>query len=213
MSTNFLINEEDVWDIINPEDIWLLDKLILSRYLGYKCGPVGTDVPFPDTYIVRPAINALGMGISAQTTYIEKSTDHLLPGHFWCEVFEGRHISLDFYLGKLVLAVEGVKNCKEDLVKWQKWTRVDFDYQLPDFLVPVSKKYTWINIELIENKIIEIHLRGNPDFWQNPEKPATEVIPVWPSDELNVDLYPEYEYLPDRDFETIGVRKGILVKY
>lgn len=213
MSTNFLINEEDVWGIVNPEDIWLLDKLILSRYLGYKCGPIGTDVPFPGHYIVRPTINALGMGISAQIFHIEKSTDHLLPGHFWCEVFEGRHLSLDFYLGSLKLAVEGVKYCEDDLVKWQKWIRVDFNYQLPDFLIPVSRRYRWINVELIGNKIVEVHFRANPDFWQDPEKPASEVIPVWPDTDIDHDLYHNYLYIPDKDYETMGLRKGILVKF
>ena len=29
--------EDDVWKNIDPDDIWVLDKLILSRKLGYNC--------------------------------------------------------------------------------------------------------------------------------------------------------------------------------
>ena len=31
--------EDKVWKTINPDYIWVMDKLILSKKLGYKCGP------------------------------------------------------------------------------------------------------------------------------------------------------------------------------
>ena len=88
--------EDDVWKRINPNNIWPLDKLILSRKLGYMCGPVGLRVPKPGWYIVRPCVNMMGLGLGAQKVWLEKTTHHLPVGHFWCEFFTGRHISLDY---------------------------------------------------------------------------------------------------------------------
>jgi len=60
------------WNHIHPNDLWVYNKLILSRVLGYNCGPVGTAVPKPDFYIVRPSMNLLGMGRFARIEYIYK---------------------------------------------------------------------------------------------------------------------------------------------
>ena len=59
-------SEDEVWNTIDPEHIWVMDKLILSRKLGYSCGPTGMDVPKPNWYIVRPCINAMGLGLGAE---------------------------------------------------------------------------------------------------------------------------------------------------
>ena len=102
--------EDIAWETTAPEDLWILDKLILSRHLGYTCGPVGSPVDKSDYYMVRPCVNAMGLGLGAQKHYIKDSTNHLTPGHFWCEFFEGDHISVDYENGKQVLAVQGHKN-------------------------------------------------------------------------------------------------------
>ena len=74
----------DEWNQIHPKDLWVYNKLILSRILGYTCGPSGTDVPKSDFYIVRPCMNLLGMGRLSRIEYIEKSTDDFHPSEFWC---------------------------------------------------------------------------------------------------------------------------------
>ena len=89
------MDEQDVWNTVDPKHLWALDKLILSKHFGYVCGPVGVDVPKPGWYIVRPCVNAIGLGLGAQKLWIDKSTDDLPGGHFWCEWFEGRHLSVD----------------------------------------------------------------------------------------------------------------------
>ena len=97
--------EDLVWKTIDPDDIWVLDKLILSRKLRYKCGPVGLDVPYPGFYIVRPCVNMIGLGLGAQKIWLDSDTTHLPVGHFWCEWFEGRHLSIDYHLVKQLWAV------------------------------------------------------------------------------------------------------------
>jgi len=40
--TNVMIHPENlVWETIDPDELWAMDKLILSRKLGYVCGPTG----------------------------------------------------------------------------------------------------------------------------------------------------------------------------
>ena len=74
--------EDIVWKTIDADDIWALDKLILSRKLNYNCGPVGLDVPKPGHYIVRPCVNMLGLGLGAEKVWLDKETTHL-PLGYW----------------------------------------------------------------------------------------------------------------------------------
>jgi hypothetical protein len=194
--------EDIAWETTAPEDLWILDKLILSRHLGYTCGPVGSPVDKSDYYMVRPCVNAMGLGLGAQKHYIKDSTNHLTPGHFWCEFFEGDHISVDYENGKQVLAVQGHKNTNT-YVKWDRWQRVDVQIPLPKFLHNIANKYPKINAEFIGGNLIEIHLRHNPDFPGNRQ----EYIPVWQGQNT---VPPQgYEYVQDPD---IHGRIGAWVK-
>ena len=40
------IGDVDVFDSIFSDDLWCVDKLILSKKLGYKCGPAGDRLGF-----------------------------------------------------------------------------------------------------------------------------------------------------------------------
>lgn len=182
--------EEQVWQDVNPNDMWVLDKLILSRKLGYRCGPTGTPVPYPDHYIVRPCINPCGLGLGAQILFIDYSTDDLPPGHFWCEIFKGRHLSVDYHKGLQVLCVEGFKH-EDTLTRWDRWERVSDYVTRPKLLLPIMKKYEWVNCEFIGGKLIEAHLRKNVDFPEGRQ----EYIPVW--DGMNEMPPKGYEYIED----------------
>ena len=48
--------EDEVWAILKPEDIWIYDKLILSKKLGYVCGPIGVDVPMAIEFSVQQSL-------------------------------------------------------------------------------------------------------------------------------------------------------------
>ena len=90
----------DAWENCDPADLWIFNKLTVSRLFNYSCGPTGADVPKPDMYITRPCINLMGMGRDAKFMFIEEETDDVVPiGHFWCEVFKGRHLSIDYRWG------------------------------------------------------------------------------------------------------------------
>ena len=168
--------EDTAWTNTDTEDLWIYDKLILSKKMGYVCGPTGVDVPEDGFYIVRPVTNLVGLGIGAYEQYltVEGWTDHLQPGTFWSEIFEGDHLSIDYEWGKPILNIQGFRY-PESFVRWKKWIKVEQTVELPDILKPIAKKYQFMNCEYIGGKLIEVHLRKNPDF----DFDNVEFIPVW----------------------------------
>ncbi len=193
--------EDHVWRNINANELWALDKLILSRKLGYNCGPTGLDVPVAGVYIVRPCVNMLGLGLGAQQVWLDKETMHLPIGHFWCEWFEGIHLSVDYRYGVQQLCVEGHKE-SDTFIHWDKWVRTNDDIPLP-FELRTFAHHKWINVEYIDNKVIEIHFRHNEDFDGNID----EFIPVWEGECI---IPPTgYTY---RDYPDIHGRIGAFVK-
>ena len=194
--------EDIVWKTADPDDLWVCDKLILSRKLGYKCGPAGIDVPEPGWYVVRPCVNALGLGLGAKKKYIVEETMDLDYGSFWCEWFEGRHLSVDYKYGKQILCVEGFKS-KNTFTKWDKWVKTDDQIPLPKILNTLADRYIYINCEFIGNKLIEVHFRYNPDF----EDDISEFIPVWEGEDISPP--PEFTYI---EYPDIHGRIGAYVK-
>lgn len=201
--------EDEAWLNCHDDDLWIFDKLILAKKLGYTCGPIGVDVPSPGNYIVRPSVNCMGMGRGAEVTYIQKSTDELPVGHFWCEIFTGRHISVDYKIDNEQrtitqdLTVEGFRLDGEPIWKFLKWKKIDDYIPIHRLILGIKGKYEYINCEYIGDHLVEVHLRNNADMHG-----ATEAIPVWKSE--IVDLYgvpkpPEgYIYVKDPDYHRIG---------
>jgi len=194
------VNSE--WNSIHYDDLWIYNKLQLSRVLGYSCGPVGTTVPKPDFYIVRPGINFLGMGRYARIEWIENSTEHLYPSDFWCEVFSGEHLSVDFYHQEAKLVVLGTRDSNDPLYKWKKWEKINKKVDFPSILTNLRGKYDWINCEFVDGNLIEVHIRQNPDFRYNNDV----AIPIWEDD--NGKKCSELSYIKDSDYK----RKGFFIK-
>lgn len=195
----YLLEGNDEWNSIHSEDLWVYNKLFLSRVLGYTCGPVGTTVPKPDFYIVRPMVNFLGMGRFARMEWIEKYTDMFHPGEFWCEIFEGEHLSVDFYRQKADLIVLGTRDQEEPYYKWKKWEKVSRNIEFPKILTNLKREYDWINCEFIGENLIEVHIRRNPDFrYEN-----SVAVPVW-NDEKEENM----RFIKDSDY----LRKGFYVQ-
>ena len=158
------------------EDLWVYDKFIVAKTLGYICGPKGQEVPKPGKYIIRPVINFMGMGLGAEIVSLKKSTEHIPDGFFWCEVFKGNHISVDYYKKSQVLTVEGIRSESQGLSHWLVWKTIREKKKYPKILKKLKGKYKWVNVEYIGDKIIEIHLRKNPDFEGHT---SDYVIPIW----------------------------------
>jgi hypothetical protein len=197
----YLLDSKSEWDTIHPNDLWVYNKLFLSHRLGYLCGPAGVPVPHSGTYIVRPSLNLLGMGRFSRFEYIESSTDHLHPSEFWCQIFEGEHLSVDFHYKNPQLVVKGYRKNENPLYKWDKWEKINRNIQFPSILNELVGNYEWINCEFVNNHLIEVHFRQNPDFRYG----NSVAIPIW-SDETSV-INSEYRYIKDKDY----LRKGFLI--
>ena len=195
----YYLDVDDEWNHIHPLDLWVYNKLFLSRVLGYTCGPAGSTVPKPDFYIVRPSFNLLGMGRFARKEWIESSTEHLHPAEFWCEIFEGNHLSVDFYHQKAELVVLGTREDSDPYYKWKKWEKIDKIVDFPEILKDLKGDYDWINCEFIGGRLIEVHFRRNPDFRYG----NSVAIPVWDDEEEK-----NMRFIEDSDY----LRKGFYIK-
>lgn len=185
----------DEWNSIHEEDLWVYNKLFLNRRLGHLCGPTGCPVPYSGYYIVRPSINLLGMGRLSRIEWIDKSTDHLHPSEFWCEIFVGEHLSVDFFEKNPKLVVLGERDCQDPLYKWKKWSKIDRFVSFPSVLNNLKGDYKWINCEFIGDRLIEVHFRQNPDFRFG----NSVAIPLWkgenPSKNDNLNFVTDEDYL------------------
>ena len=171
----FYLDSNDEWKSIHVEDLLVYNKLILNTRLRHLCGPTGCLVPYSGYYIVRPSINLLGMGRFSRIEWIDSNTDHFHPAEFWCEIFKGEHMSVDFHYKKSSLVVIGERESEDPFYKWKKWNKIDREVKFPEILNNLKGDYEWINCEFIDNILIEVHFRRNPDFRYG----NSVAIPVW----------------------------------
>ena len=193
-----ILDSHEEWNSIHHEDLWVYNKLFLSQRLGHLCGPTGVPVLCSGHYIVRPSINLLGMGRFSRIEWIENSTDHFHPAEFWCEIFQGPHISVDFQNQISKLVVLGERDSSDSLYRWKKWTQINEEIEFPSILLDLSGDYEWINCEFIGNHLIEVHFRQNPDFRFG----NSVAIPVW-NDE-KVKNHENLTFVSDEDYHRKG---------
>jgi hypothetical protein len=194
------------WNNCKNNDLWVFNKLFVARRSGYICGPSGVPVPSSGKYFVKPIMNIEGMGKFARKEYLENYTDHLHPGEFWCEIFKGEHLSIDYKEGQPILSVIGTPDKKRPYQRFIKWEKIKYSIPFPQILLDenIHLRYPIINCEFIGGNLIEVHLRGNPDFAYG----NTEMIPVWKDQEWLV-VPDGFEFVPDH--EEVD-RIGILIK-
>lgn len=173
----FDMNDIDCWNSVDPQDLWVTDKLLLAKRLGYLCGPAGMPPPREDDYIVRPCVNYRMMGRGAQVMRLSPTNHDCVPdGYFWCEKFEGRHLSFDYNNGLQVLAVEGFREDPKRLDRFSRWKKVNDLFFVPTILNPIISLYPWVNLEVIGDNVIEVHFRYNDDFRGHE---SNEIVTVW----------------------------------
>ena len=171
------IDDKDVWARCPIDYLWIYDKLILARKLGYLAAPAGIAVPKADWYIVRPITNIRMMSRGAKKVWLTPQDTDLIPdGYFWAEWFQGRHTSVDFHYGIQELAVEGFRDDPNRLDRFSRWERIEAHYKFPQVLGQLWQLTPWINVEYVDGQIIEIHLRWNDDFSNHN---SDVIYPVW----------------------------------
>lgn len=223
-----MVTEDNQAWIEYPQYRWIYNKLELSLKLGYDAGPACVPITKTNNYIIRPIYNLYGMGIGSHVRRIDISEaddmqNHALipPGYFWCEYFEGDHISIDFkrtkspsssiFAWEPFHAMQGIGN-KKELTKFEKWIRIKLPgIVLPDFLNEIDCPY--LNIEMIGDKIIEVHLRKGNQVLYGQEIGAS-VTPLWKGQEhyINSDRYIENED-PTVSYDASGYLQIVRIGY
>lgn len=149
------------------------NKLWISQSQKLICGQLYHQPPrFP--VIIRPQINLDGMGKDAR--FINNIEDfHKVTNSnlFWVQKLNGNHYSVDIFLNSRgiqgIICFQGYPGFK---FTFKYWKYLD-SYQLPKNIINwISihlKNYHGVfNLEIIENHIIECHLRiGDLIFFQN----------------------------------------------
>lgn len=203
---NRILVDEDVWKFIDDEDIWIFDKLIVARKSGHICGSRSFEIPESGMYCIRPVTNFKGHSLNSRIEYREKG-DKMMdihPGEFWVKKFNGLHVSVDYIGGEQALTVAGYRNQSDPLHRFNYWVKEKHYLPLPKMLHGFVDKYPVINCEYIGGKLVEIHLRQNPDFlWGN-----TRMIPVWDVEQLD-NIPSGFRYIPDNPPEE--KRLGMLI--
>ena len=194
------------------------NKLHVAESMGYYSGPGGVAPEASGYYCVRPIYNLDGMSVGARKQWIEAGDrTGVEPGYFWCEWFDGDQYSItyksdDLYGYKQKSCFKAERDV-DRLFRFKRWTRSEEQISMPfrledEFMFSGTE---FVNIEMINNKVIEIHFRDTPD----PD--YDELIPVWSDDQQTVDIYTKmgYTYIeaPDNSNGYLPVyRLGFMVK-
>jgi len=166
---------------IYPNHTHLYNKKFIAESQNIRCG-TQTDISnildqelTLTNVIVRPMTNLGGMG---KGTYYLNDIDkisEISKKDFWCEIFQGEHISIDIFHNKYgILGSIGFKGIPGKLFTFNYWEYLP-NYQLPPNIIlwinTHLKEFVGVfNLELIDNKIIECHLRmGDLNYFQNKE--------------------------------------------
>ncbi len=89
--------DPDAWEWY-PAQRWIYDKLAVALSQGLEAAPHGVMPPFFPVFS-KPIMNLRGMGTGSRV--VASAADYaaaLAPGHFWCRLLEGRHVSSDVAL-------------------------------------------------------------------------------------------------------------------
>lgn len=185
-----------VWSMY-PQHRWLFNKLEVALRLEYSAAPIVVPVTEAGKYVIRPIYNLYGMGVGAHVKDLDPGDafeDHVAgpPGTFWCEYFEGDHVSVDYkwvedgkggiHSGwRPVNAMLGEPGYS--LQTFRSWTRIEPPLRLLPGFVEVLDDVADLNIEWKGEHVIEVHLRtGNDVIAHRPM--GTVIYPIF--DEMHV---------------------------
>lgn len=165
---NIITNDIDAWEFYKDYN-FLYNKMFICKSQELNFGPMGVK---PKNYpiIFKPIINLFGMSRSFKIINNEIEYDNnIKDGLFWMDYLIGEQHCIDF-----VIVNGDIKfySC----LKSYKFTEGTFKYHesMPEYILPKNielwiknflKNFTGcFNIEIINNIIIECHLRLNGDY-------------------------------------------------
>ena len=167
--SNILYNDIDCW-LKNKINKKIYNKLWLVELQGIECGPIGTK-PNKFPIIIKPIINLYGMSRGfKKINSLEEYENNQIDGHFWMPFFEGDNYNYDIIFddGKIVSYYTLIS--KPSINGTFEYHKYAFEEKLPKHVIDLLENnfdtYSGpMNIEIIDNNIIEGHLRLNGDCY------------------------------------------------
>ena len=166
---NIFFNDIDCWEHFKKDKV-IYNKLWLAEIQNIDCGPIGT-IPKKYPIVVKPIINLYGMSRSFKICHNENEyNNYQKDGCFWTPFFSGDNFNYDIIFDKGKIVYYNTLISKPSV-------NGTFDYHTLDNTIKLSNKnilllqkyfmdYTGpMNIEIIQNNIIEGHLRLNGDCY------------------------------------------------
>lgn len=158
-----------------PHLRWVYNKMNLCSSQGIPHGPEGTRwISTPS--ISKPITNLWGMSIGVYTltttwNQFNEDSKQYRAGNFWMPLFNGTHYSTDFVLvdGIVKWHITFKGHSYTDLGTFSHWELIELPsyvyHYITDWIKRNIKSFTGIiNVESIDEKIIECHLRLSPQF-------------------------------------------------
>lgn len=152
----------------NYNDVY--NKLLLSQLQGIDCSPVGI-IPINFPVVIKPIINLYGMSNNFfKINNLEEYNKDKYIGMFWQEYFDGTQYNLDLNIinGKIIqyFCVISIPD-ENGRFKYHYYEKeYILNNNIIKFIEKILEDYSgFVNIEVINNKIIEMHLRLNGDLF------------------------------------------------
>lgn len=154
-------SEEEAYHEFPVEDRWIFNKLSLAERLGYRCGPLGTEIPAGLEVVIRPIMNVYGDQRGGGFYFSDNRHENFQnyrAGYFWCEKFSGLHEYVHYTSDLVVAFSQG-----EMIGNILHWKEVDSgpSEELP---LALQNKSRYLLVERIGGNIIEV----------SPRHPATD---------------------------------------
>ena len=142
------------------------NKMYLSKIQGLKHG---LNVPEEFPVVVKPYQSLKGGSIGFKIVKNKKEFK-LKKGDFWMEILSGEHLCIDIFILNGEIKLYTILRSKAAQKGTFEYHESMPNYKLSDeikqFINKNFSKYTGIiNCETISNKIIDLHLRPNGDFF------------------------------------------------
>jgi len=168
---SIVTNDIDAWTTFKYKNYnKIYNKLWLIEAQNIECGPIGT-VPNKYPIVIKPIINLYGMSkgykkINSESDYYKNQN----VGSFWMPYIKGRHYTIDIVFDKGVIIAYYALESKPSIHGTFKYhvyrPNYILNHTLKVFMQTHFDNYTGLmNIEVINNSIIEGHLRFNGDCY------------------------------------------------
>lgn len=199
LSKEIITNDFDAWEKFK-DFRFIYDKLFVAYSQNIDSGPMGL---YPKSYpiIFKPITNLFGMSRGFKIiNNLEEYDENLQDGFFWMEYFPGKQINLDLIIinGNIMFYSALISHDNQD-------GTFNYHESLPNYIID-NKIIKWItknlsnydgclNLEIIDNHIIEAHLRLNGDFYLYDENFVKELENLYLNKKWNLNYQIKKVYL------------------